>query len=248
MSQPAPAPADLVTAQARAALFTTVAVFLPIPLVDDLLLARARTHLVATVLRAHGRDLDPRRLAPLWAGGGCLSGCLGLPLKLLLWPLKKLMRTVFFVLGLRAAALEVGRTLALGRTVDRRLRAGHLAGGPAPSPPAADPVALEALRLRAALDRAYAGVDRAALASALAVLLRGARAAPGLLRYAARRVLRRGVQDEAAAVAALPPAERQAVAGAVGRVEAALDDPDVRSFLEALDRRVDAALAAPAGP
>ncbi len=240
-SPPSP---DLSAAQARAAVFTTVAIFLPVPLLDDLLIARAREHLVAAALRAHGRDLDPRRLQALWAGGGCLSGCLGLPLKLLLWPLKKLLRTVFFVLGLRAAALEVGRTLALGRTVDRRLRAGHLPGGPAPPPPAPDPAALEALRLRAALDRVYAGVDRLALAHAFGALLRAARATPRLLRDAARRVLRRGVDDEAAAVEALPPEERGAVAGAVGRVEAALEAPEVRAFLEGLDRRVDEALAA----
>lgn len=152
---------------------------------------------------------------------------------------------MFFFLGIRAAALEVGRTLAIGRVVDRRLRAGHLQGGPPPQPPAPDPVALEAVQLRAALDRAYAGVDRMALASLFGALLRGARAAPGLLRHAARRVLRRGVTDEAVAIDALPAAERQAVAGALDHVQAALAAPEVRTFLEELDRRVDEALAAP---
>ncbi|MCO5169707.1 MAG: hypothetical protein M9894_25495 [Planctomycetes bacterium] len=238
-----PGEGDLAAAQARAALFTAAAVLVPLPLVDDLLVRRSRAHLVATLLRAHGRDVDPARLAPLWQGRGCLDRCLGLPFKLLLWPLKKLLRTVFFFLGIRAAALDVGRTLALGRAVDRRLRAGHLAGA-GPAPPGADPLALEALRLRTALDAAYAGIDRVAVVTALGAVVRVARTMPGQLLRAARRVLRKDVEDEAAAVAALPAAERQAVAGAVDRLEAALDDPAVQGLLEELDRRFDAALGA----
>lgn len=232
-------------AQARAALFTAAALLVPLPLVDDLLVRRARAHLVATLLRAHGREVDAGRLAALWRGRGCLDGCLGLPFKVIIWPLKKLLRTVFFFLGLRAAALDVGRTLALGRAVDRRLAAGHLAGAGPAAPGAADPLALEAVRLRAALDLAYAGIDRVALVTALGAVVRAARAAPAQLLRAARRVLRKDVVDEAAAAAALPEAERRALDGAVGRLQAALDDPAVRGVLEELDRRVDAALAAP---
>jgi uncharacterized protein (DUF697 family) len=232
---------------ARAALFTGLATLVPVPFLDDLLVDRTREHLVGSLLRAHGRGAATRRVQALWAGSGCFSTCLGWPFKLVLWPLKKLLKTVFFVLALRSAALQVGRTLALGRAVERRLQAGAFADAPVPAAGAADPLALEALQVRAALDRAYAGIDRVVLVRAFEATLRGARHVPRLVRAAMRRLLRRGVTDEAAAVAALPPEQQQAVAGAVDRVEATLEDPSVRAVLDELDRRFDHALAHP-GP
>lgn len=225
----------------RCALFTGLAVLVPVPFLDDILVGRSRAHLVAGLLKLHGRDTDPRRLRPLWSGGGCLSGCLLFPLKLIIWPLKKLLKTLFFVLTLRSAALQIGRTMALGRQVDRQLRAGKLAPSAATPP---DPLTAEATRARVAFDLAYAGIDRVVLLRALEVAFRGVLDLPRVATGLARRVLRRDAGDEDAAVAALPPEERQAVASAADRLEAVLDDPAVRTVLEGLDRRFDEHLRA----
>lgn len=218
---------------ARSALFTGLAVLVPVPFLDELLVARSRAHMVGGLLRLHGRAAPDARLAPLWSGDGCLSSCLLLPVKLVLWPIKKLLRTLFFVLALRAAALQVGRTLALGRQVDRLLRAGRLTGDH-----------LEAVRARAAFDQAYAGIDRVVLLRALEAAFRGARALPGHVARILRRALRQDMVDEAAVVAALPEADRQAVTSAADRIEAVLDDPAVREVLEGLDGRFDERLRA----
>ncbi len=251
-----PAGGDATSLHARAALLTGLALLVPVPFLDDWLAERARRDLVGALLARHGRAPDAvTRARALWADpGGCLSGCLGLPLRLLLAPIKKLLKTLFFVLALRSAAMAIGRTLALGRTVERCLAAGRLAGGPAPAAPP-DPLAREAARVRLAFDRAFAGTDRHALRQALVLALRGVRGLPAAAAGLARALRGRGAGDPAApaggdgaaveqAVGALPGAQRRALDAAIDAVGAALDDPDVRAVLVALDARFDDALAA----
>lgn len=141
--------------QAGAAVATGAATLLPLPFLDDWILARSRRQLIASALVAHGRTFPATELRALYQDGG---SWLGLPWRIAksvaLMPVKKLFRSVFFVLGLRAVALAVGRTLALGHTVDRQLRRGGFREDSSTAVRAD-----EARRLRRALDHAWQGID-----------------------------------------------------------------------------------------
>lgn len=142
--------------QAGAAVVTGAAALLPVPFVDDWLAARSRRHLIERALRSQGRSFPARELRALYQDDG---SWLGLPWRvvkgLMLVPVKKLFRSVFLVLGVRDVALAVGRTLALGHTVERQLRFGMFREDAAPAVRAD-----EARRLRRALDHAWQGIDQ----------------------------------------------------------------------------------------
>lgn len=141
--------------QAGAAVATGAAALLPVPFLDDWIMARSRRQLVQAALRAEGRSFAARELRALYEDGG---SWVGLPWRIVkgvaLMPIKKLFRSVFLVLGARAVALEVTRTLALGHTVHRQLRQGWFR-----DEHSAAVRADEARRLRRALDRALQGID-----------------------------------------------------------------------------------------
>jgi translation initiation factor IF-2 len=84
---------------------------------------------------------------------------------------------LFVVLAIRDVALNVGRTLALGHTLDRMLRSGSFKND--------DSVATrrhEAERLRKAFDEAFRGVDERVVRRAMAALRQQVgRAAGGLV-------------------------------------------------------------------
>lgn len=160
---------------AGAAIATGAATLVPLPFVDDWITARSRRELVAAALRAHGRTFHVRELRALYQDGGSL---IGLPWRiakgLVLVPVKKLFRSVFFVLGLRSVALAVGRTLALGHVVDRQIRLGMFRNDDS-----AAARADQARRLRRALDRAYSGVDDRLVRRVANLALERARGAHG---------------------------------------------------------------------
>ena len=97
--------------------------FIPIPFVDDVVRDQCRRYVVSRTLAAHETELTTHDLKPFYdSGGGCLSGCIGMvakaPLKLLLFPVRKV---IAVVTSIRGVPLEVTRTVLLGRTLDRYL-------------------------------------------------------------------------------------------------------------------------------
>lgn len=240
MAEPPPLPRIL----AEGAALTGLALLVPLPFLDEWLAERARARLVTTLLARRGRTSQADRVAPLWTSdGGCLSGCLLFPFKLVLWPLKKLFKTIFFVLALRSSALAVGRTLALGRAVDRALERGRLPDGPAPGPGLPDPLAADARRVRLAIDRAFAGSDWVALRHALEASLRGVKGLAAGAAALARRALGGAGPTAPLADPGLPPAERGLLDRVTDAIQAAFQDPAAKAAVAEFDRRFDAALA-----
>lgn len=141
---------------ARAAVLTGASTFVPIPFLDDVVLTRARKALVASLLQHHGRTYDVADVAPLYEdpSGSWLALPFKIAGKLVLVPVRMALRTVFVVFQVRAVALEVGKTLLLGATIDRLLAAGDLDGPPRTA---------DAAAIRAAFEATFAGVDRRAV-------------------------------------------------------------------------------------
>jgi hypothetical protein len=221
---------------ARSALFAGLCLLVPVPFLDEILAQRARRHMVSSLLAWHGSATSPSELKLLWAGpsAGCLRGALGLLGKLLIWPIKKLLRTVFFFLAARVAAMEVSRCYLLGRTVDRLLRAGRFAG---------PQVQQEATAAARAFETAFRHLDRRFVAMAgsqLIAALKGVGA--GTIR-AVRDLMKRVPESQTQPeIAALPAEEQAEVRSLLERFQAILTRPEVQEFVEDFDRRFDTAL------
>ncbi|QEF96739.1 hypothetical protein Mal15_07680 [Stieleria maiorica] len=146
--------AGIVSASAR---------FIPIPFVDDLVQSQCRRFVVARTLANHDTNLTTSQLKPLYSnGGGCLPGCTTLlakaPLKLLLFPIRKI---VAVVTSVRGVPVEIMRMVLLGRTLDRYLKTNRI-----------DPGSGDAAKMRLAFEASFARMDlrvvKAAVADALA--------------------------------------------------------------------------------
>lgn len=136
--------------------------FIPIPFVDEIVRDQCRRLVVSRTLAAHDTKVSLDDLKPYYAsGGGCLVGCASLvvraPLKLILFPIRKVVALLTSVRGL---PLEVMRTVLLARTLDRYLHDGKLVGEP-----------IQSAKMRTAFDEAFARMDfrviRAAMVDAL---------------------------------------------------------------------------------
>ena len=159
---------------------------IPLPLVDEWALTLVRRRALADVLRGRGvaaTAIQVRILAGEDPGRrrGCLVGVIAWAgVKLVLYTIRKLFRTVFFIFTAHQA---VDRTAEL---FTEAYLLGHAAGLGVAAPALAEGDA-GARRLRAALAAAAAEVDSGALSRTVRVTLAGSW---GLLRRGARRLAR----------------------------------------------------------
>lgn len=94
---------------------------IPIPVVDDLVKSHLLRRMVRALASGRGHRLSPEEVEALTAerGGGCLGGCLG---QVVLYPLKKIFRKIFFFLEWKRAADLTSRTYHYGYLIDHALR------------------------------------------------------------------------------------------------------------------------------
>ncbi|SMP67200.1 hypothetical protein SAMN06265222_110112 [Neorhodopirellula lusitana] len=159
----------LVHQWAVAGIVSAGARFIPIPFVDEMVQGQCRRFVVRQTLSAHKSELTEEDLSLFYsASGGCLSGCAATvvraPLKLLLFPIRKVV-TIFT--SVRGVPLEIMRTVLLGRTLDRYLAAGKLEKQNA----AGSKGVRQAMQMQSAFENAFAQMDwrtvRAAVKDAL---------------------------------------------------------------------------------
>ena len=99
---------------------TGVFEFIPLPFVDDWLIVRERSLLVDKILKSRGVSFE-KGVCKLLADGGkkSLMGRLGgLVKSLVLKPLRKILKSLFFWLAIRRAVLNVIETYFLARFVN----------------------------------------------------------------------------------------------------------------------------------
>jgi GNAT superfamily N-acetyltransferase len=212
------------------ALVAAAARFVPVPLLDDAVADRATVEAVRRTLRVHGRTYPVDRVSPLYQGQGWASRLLRsvarLPLRLALYPFRKIVRVVGAVRGVPA---DVTRVLALAHTTDRVLARGGLSSD--------DPQALrqEARVVRAAFDAVLREMDLRLLRGVLGDALTGVR---GLSEAVIAHGRDRFDRDRRAGSLEAPGPMVETVA----RVQEALRRPEVRRQVAEFDARLDARL------
>jgi hypothetical protein len=105
------------------ALLTGLTPLVPIPFVDDHIYAYFMRSLVQRLGTAHGKTLNATEIEVLSAqpNRGCALGCLG---SILLYPVKKVLRKIFFFLEWKRAVDTMSHTYYHGYLIDAALAEG----------------------------------------------------------------------------------------------------------------------------
>lgn len=198
--------------------------FIPIPFVDDIVVGQCRRFVVARTLAATSSELPLSELKPYYANdSGCLSGCIvtvaKLPLKMLLFPVRKF---VAVVTSFRGVPMEIIRTVLLGRTLERQLQRGGVTSA-------------DAVRMRAAFDEAFSRMDFRAIRAAVRDAVRSA----SHWRTAAMDIARRVAVEEAELEPAIPA--NDTVETSASKVQAVLEEAETAKLFAEFDSRFDEA-------
>ena len=227
-----PGGGDVMLRVAHHALLSGLCQFIPVPFADDLVDRRVRKRMVNVLLDRRGRSFDAEAVKPLYAGPpkSAVETAGSVAKGLVMRPIKKLLRTVFFVATIRRAVLEAAEVLLLGHTLDRLLADGWFAEGQ------------EATRLEADAARVERAVDDVMASPERRNLTR-------LVRRAVRLLRDEGEADPPDATAAvaepedvertMTDAQRQRLDAASERLRGELDDAEGRSLLARLDAAID---------
>ncbi|AKF08770.1 hypothetical protein [Sandaracinus amylolyticus] len=223
-SEPTPAALRL---RITAGILYAAARFVPVPLVDDLV----RQQIAAWMVRSSvPTTMSKGAIQPLWADdSGCVGGCLGallwLPIKLLLFPIRKILS---IVLGVRWVSRDLAEMLLLGRVIDHALAVGLLQD--------ARDVAeqtQQSREIRTAFDVALKATDTTFLSALIATALGPVR---GLVAAAMRTL--RSLRRSGADTPTLEGGDKATIETSVSRIEAVLAQPEVKRFLAEFDARV----------
>lgn len=207
-------------------LLASAARLVPVPLLDDLLREKATHLMVSRILKQHGRAYGSKKVQPLYADNdGCLTGCFLFALKLALWPVRKVLA---WVLAAKFLAQDLAKAVLLGRVLDRALAEGRLSS----SEP--DELAKEADHIRRAFDNAVRGTDMLLLSSVLRGALSSVSGLPRAALHALRRMRKTDEPTEG-----LSAGDKAKVEEGASQVEKALDEPEMKVFLEQFDARFE---------
>jgi hypothetical protein len=211
-----------------AGIISAAARFIPVPFVDDIVRGQCRRFVVSRTLSSHNDPVSIDELKPYYGkSGGCLTGCAAAvakaPLKLLLFPIRKVMAVMTSV---RGVPLEILRMVLLGRTLDRYLREGKITT-------AATATHDVAARMRAAFNEAFARMDFHVVRATVGDALRGASGWKAAAVASAKQL-----GDRQAAPDADLETDPQLEAGA-SRVAEVLSRPETLELFAEFDRRFD---------
>lgn len=212
---------------------------IPVPFLDDVAKGYFRRRLVRQLAASHGRELGAAELDALTKedDGGCLRGCLS---AVLVYPLKKIFRKVFYFLEWKRAADLTSHTYHFGYLMNYALRRGP------------DGRSLLDARGAEAVGAAVAAVCRDApikpVEGAVSATFRQSRKALGggaeLLGASLRRLTRRAPAEQVAeAIEEVEPREQREIEPAVSRLQravAAVPEEHFARLRAGLHERLDA--------
>ncbi|QEG39963.1 hypothetical protein [Roseimaritima ulvae] len=228
------ASAGLVHQWVVAGMVSAAARFIPVPLVDDFVRDRSRQYAVSQTLKAHGRQYASKQLAAYYGNPqGCLAGCvsfgLWLPVRLILFPIRKLMALLTAVHGV---PMDLLKTVLLARTLDRCLERGMLADEASVAEREQ-----QTLQIRRAFEEAMQGMDWLVVKTAIRDALKHSAG----WRQAAANLATRAFRSDQVPEQKLP--EDEQLEQGAEHVEAVLQRPETLALLQRFDERFDATLS-----
>ncbi|MDP2340002.1 MAG: hypothetical protein Q8O67_03505 [Deltaproteobacteria bacterium] len=155
------------------AVVVAASTFFPLPVVDEWIASVSRKQLVARALQRHGRTFAIGDVKPLYNHGSLWNLPWRIAKGILMAPINKVLKKVLFVFAIRDLVLAMGKTIALGHTLDRELRLGAFRDDDKPAFRRD-----AAARTKQALDHALSGVDRRLLQRAARAAIAQARKKP----------------------------------------------------------------------
>lgn len=214
--------------------------FVPVPFVDDMIRDRSRQFAVARTLAAHGVKYRSSQLAPLYdSGKGFFGGVAGkltaIPLKLALYPVRKMVRIFGSV---RGVPLDLMRTVLIGRTLDRCLRRGVFS-----SDGSSEDWTRQARRVRDAFEVAFDDIDWRAVKSLMGDTMVQVKHFKAQTVDKTRQVFGRDDVDPDR-LDDSPLRNDAAVASGATKVETMLQKPEILELMADFDRRFDEAFEA----
>ncbi|MFG0288769.1 MAG: hypothetical protein ACF8CQ_11360 [Rhodopirellula sp. JB044] len=200
--------------------------FIPVPFIDDLVREQCRRFVVSRTLHANtpAENISLETLQPYYStSDGCLAGCLGTlakaPLKILLFPIRKIIAVVTSV---RGVPLEIMKMVLLGRTLNRQLR---------DRPEEIDNA--YAMRMRVAFEESFSGMDFRVVKAAMNDALSHVSGWKSSAMETARQSVAR--QDQSREPINAP---KEVEAGAQ-KVQEVLDRPEFATLFSEFDKRFD---------
>lgn len=164
----------------RYALLVSLCELVPVPLLDGWIEDQLRRRMMRRIARRHGVDLDAEQLSRLadspWGGCGALLW------GLLLWPVKKLVKTIAFVLQAKSITDKFSEVVHRALLVEEAARLGLL--------PA------ETARVREAMDAALAHVDTRPIERKLLGTLRSSRHELNRVVWESATIARQRLRDQ----------------------------------------------------
>ena len=103
------------------ALVAAASRFVPVPLLDDVVKTQANRGAVKRALTEAGSEVNISFVSALYDTGSILGFLIALPLKVILYPMRKIVNVISAVHGVPTDLLE---TLLLGRSVYRAVKGG----------------------------------------------------------------------------------------------------------------------------
>ncbi len=211
--------AGIVSASAR---------FIPVPFVDDVVRKQCRRFVVSRTIAENESPVSTNDLRAMFDdSSGCLGGCAGTmakaPLKLLLFPIRKVMSILTSV---RGVPIEIIRMVLLGRTIDRYAKSGKL-----------NHQHVTAASLRFAFDDAFAGMDFRVVQAAIREALGAAKGWKASATREATDIARRQSLDSDSMTST------HEVNSSAEKIQAAIQRPMITELFADFDRRFDQSLA-----
>ncbi len=220
------------------ALVAAASRFVPVPLLDDVVKTQANRGAVKRALTEAGSEVNISYVSSLYDTGSIFGFLISLPLKVILYPLRKIVNVISAVHGVPTDLLE---TLLLGRSVYRVLKRGGF-----DDPGDVKAIKAEAKVVRGAFDQAFKGTNFKVVSSALGDALSSVKDLGGLVAELTAELLptKGKVDDGAVDDADLSSVvERDKREDELDDVEEALNQAEVVKELSACDARFDEALA-----
>lgn len=230
----------------RSALLRGLCYLIPIPFLDDFVAQRVLKHMVASLLQSHGRSYKAKEISVFYEGEskGCFAMAWDIAWGLIIKPIKKIFKTIFFVLAIRDMAVGIGSTLFLGRCLNRSLNRDRLSNeqsGKAKSDEAS--LEKEAALIYAAFQSSYAGSDKKVITQSVRAILKQSQGI-GSWGLSAVKTLFGEKKESYEGVEALEGEDKKEVEKTAKSIAEVMEQEEFVKILSNFDRDFDEALSA----